>query len=141
MIAVHTELPAYRAAAAELPQSVRIAASPRGTIAVVAARAGAAAAALDAGAIAVVVCDPTPEAVAGLPRDAPVVLDRALLRADAQVHADPHAALLTAECAAAPADLDAVVVDAVGWLRTLAVEAGPWPRRRRARRSAVRWRC
>lgn len=131
--AVHTALPAYVAAVAELPISAALADDVRGAVAVIpgsgnwwqgmmAARAG--------GASAVVLADP-----AVLPQDAfvshtwpgdiPVIVERPRLRPD--VVADAVAArrgsparIITVECAAPAAGLDAVIRDGLGWVRSLA---------------------
>ncbi|WP_457965479.1 hypothetical protein M1E17_03415 [Arthrobacter sp. D1-29] len=126
-------LPAYLAAIAELPLSAGLTDEVSGAVAVVpgsgdwwqamlAARAG--------GAAAVVLADP-----AVLPRDAvvshwwpddiPVIVERPRLRPD--VVADAVAArrgssarIITVECAAPAAGLDAVIRDGFGWARSIA---------------------
>ncbi|MDQ0678787.1 hypothetical protein QFZ30_002169 [Arthrobacter pascens] len=130
---VHTALPAYVAAVAELPVSAALTDDVRGAVAVVpgsgnwwqgmmAARAG--------GASAVVLADPTvlPENafVSHLwPGDIPVIVERPRLRPD--VVADAVAArrgsparIITVECTAPAAGLDAVIRDGFGWARSLA---------------------
>jgi len=131
--AVHTALSAYVAAVAELPVSAALADDARGAVVVIpgsgnwwqgmlAARSG--------GASAVVLADP-----AVLPREAfvsspwpgdvPVIVERPRLRPD--VVADAVAArrgsparIITVECTAPAASLDAVILDGFGWARSLA---------------------
>lgn len=131
--AVHAALPAYVAAVAELPVSAALADDARGAVAVVPGYGnwwqGMLAARAD-GASAVVLADP-----AVLPQDAfvshpwpgdiPVIVERPRLRPD--VVADAVAArrgsparILTVECTAPAAGLDAVIRDGFGWVRSLA---------------------
>lgn len=131
--AVHAALPAYVAAVAELPVSAALADDARGAVAVVpgcgnwwqgmlGARAG--------GASAVVLADP-----AVLPQDAfvshpwpgdiPVIVERPRLRPDVVADAvaarrGSRARIITVECTAPAAGLDAVIRDGFGWVRSLA---------------------
>ncbi|MHC6229253.1 hypothetical protein ACX5I6_05825 [Arthrobacter sp. MMS24-T111] len=130
---VFTRLPAYVAAAAGLPASARLAEDVRGAVAVIPGSGNWWAGLLDArdrGAAAVVIADP-----AALPREVfaagawsggiPVVVDRPGLRTD--MVADAVRArrgtlprVVTVECAAPAALLDAVIRDGLGWARFLA---------------------
>lgn len=129
---VSTRLPRYRAALAQLPVSAGPADDVRGGVAVVpgsgdwwqgvlAARAG--------GALAVVLADPgmLPRgAVDGSPWpvDIPVIVDRPGLRADvvadaAQARQSSQPRMLTIDCAAPAAGMAGVVLDGIGWARSL----------------------
>lgn len=129
---VFTALPSFGAAVAELPLSAALTEDIGGAVVVVpgsgdwwqgmlAARA--------AGASAVVIADP-----AVLPREAlesdpwpgdiPVIVERPRLRPDvvadaARARRGSPARMLTLECAAPAADLDAVIRDGFGWARFL----------------------
>ena len=129
---VFAALPAYVAAAAELPLSAALTNDVRGAVAIVpgsgdwwqgmlAARAG--------GATAVVIADPEM-----LPREAieshswppgiPVIVERPRLRPDVVADAvrargGESARIVTVECAAPAACLDAVIRDGLGWARSL----------------------
>ncbi|WP_285318810.1 hypothetical protein [Pseudarthrobacter sp. lyk4-40-TYG-27] len=129
---VFTRSPAYVAAAAGLPASARLADDVCGAVAVIPGSGNWWAGLLDArdeGAAAVVIADP-----AALPRevfaagtwsgDIPVVVDRPGLRADMVANAvrarrGTLPRVVTVECAAPAALLDAVIRDGLGWARTL----------------------
>lgn len=131
--AVHTALPDYVAAVAELPVSAALTDEVRGAVAVVPGSGNwwqGLLAARAAGASAVVLADP-----AVLPQDAlesalwpgdiPVVVERPRLRPD--VVADAVAArrgsparIITVECTAPAGGLNAVIRDGFGWARSLA---------------------
>jgi|GEM_PF-879361 len=126
-------LPEFEAAVAGLPHSAATSDTPRGALVVIDGSDrwwDAAADAADGGARAVLVADP-----AGAPVEAidalavragiPVLLHRPRLRHDLVAHAvgARHGAaprVLVAECRAEPADLPALVRDAIGWMRALA---------------------
>ena len=130
-VAVSTTLQPYRVAAAELPQSVRLAGDPSGAVVAIGGErwTDAAERAIRAGAAAVVVRRPGAAPLDDLARLAelaiPIVLDRPLLRADAVVAA--RAALdgagpfatATVECHAPSRALRDALRDAVGWTRVL----------------------
>ena len=129
---VFTSLPSYMAAVAELPLSAALTEDVGGAVVVVpgsgdwwqgmlAARAG--------GASAVVVADP-----GVLPREVlesepwpggiPVIVERPLLRPDfvadaVRARRSSPARIITVECAAPAASLDAVIRDGFGWQRSL----------------------
>ncbi|MCU1516819.1 MAG: hypothetical protein JWQ75_1540 [Pseudarthrobacter sp.] len=130
---VVTEMPSYIAAAAELPVSAAVTAVVSGAVVVVpgstdwwqgmhAARAG--------GALAVIVADPrvlprgVPEADPW-PGGIPVIVERPRLRPDVvadalQARGGGPARIVTVECAAPAAGLEAVIRDGVGWARSFA---------------------
>lgn len=129
---VFTALPSYVAAAAELPRSAALTNDVRGAVAIVpgsgdwwqgilAARAG--------GAAAVVIADPgmlPREATESppWPADIPVIVERPRLRPDVVADAvrargGEPARIVTVECAAPAAGLDAVIRDGLGWARSL----------------------
>lgn len=130
-VAVFTDLEAYRVAAAELPESVRLADEPTGAVVVLGGErwADAAERAIRAGAAAIVVRRPGPVHAETLGRlseaGIPIVLERPLARADAVAAARatlddiaPFAAVVV-ECHA-PADaLGDALRDAVAWTRIL----------------------
>lgn len=129
---VFAALPAYVAAVAELPLSAALSNDMQGAVAVVpgcgdwwqgmlAARAQ--------GAAAVVVADPvalpqeTLEACPW-PGDLPVIIERPRLRPDVVADAvrarrGTRPRIITVECAAPAAGLDAVIRDGFGWARSL----------------------
>jgi hypothetical protein len=130
---IFAALPAYVAAVAELPLSAALSNDMQGAVAVVpgcgdwwqgmlAARAG--------GAAAVVVAEPValPQEMLEAcpwPGDLPVIIERSRLRPDvvadavrARRGAPPR--IITVECAAPAAGLDAVIRDGLGWARSLA---------------------
>ena len=111
MIGVWDATGTFAAAVAELPLSVEAASGAAGAIAVVADAAGLRSA-LDAGARGAVLSAPDPAAASG---DRPVVVLRPRLRA---VPVGDQAAVV-AECSAPPTELEAVLGDAVGWVRML----------------------
>lgn len=130
-VAVFTDVDDYRVAAAELPESVRLAGDPAG--AVVAIGGGrwtdAAEQVIRAGAAAVVVRRPGPAPADGLARlselGIPIVLERPLARADAvdaaraALEGAAPFATVVVECHA-PADaLGDALRDAVAWARVL----------------------
>lgn len=137
MIGVHGATAGYRAAVAGLPLSLHRVDDPRGAIAIVSGSRGWAersVTALRAGAAAIAIADPVTADdadIAGLADLAdmagaaanrvPIVLDRPRIRADAAVDAVASASprYTTADVAATSSELDAVVRDAVGWLRML----------------------
>ncbi|MFF2028774.1 hypothetical protein [Arthrobacter sp. NPDC058192] len=129
---VFTALPSYVGAVAELPLSAVLTADVSGAVVVVpgsgdwwqallSARAG--------GAAAVVIADPEvlPQETIGSgswPADVPVIVERPRLRPDAVAEAirargGSPARIVTVECFAAVASLDAVIRDGVGWARSL----------------------
>jgi hypothetical protein len=111
---------ALAAAVAELPLSVRAAADPHGAIAVVPGDAGwpgALRAAVGAGAIAVVLVEPTMGLDVPGPIDVPVVVVRRRLAAGPSPAVQSSA--VVAECSATEATLASAVRDAVGWAREL----------------------
>jgi hypothetical protein len=131
-IGVCTALPAYVAAVAELPLSAALSNDLSGAVAIVpgsgdwwqgmlAARAG--------GAAAVVIADPEMLPREALeshpwPADVPVIVERPRLRADVVADAvrarrGSPARIVTVECAAPAAGLDAVLRDGLGWARFL----------------------
>jgi hypothetical protein len=134
---IATELPAYRAAAAQLPVTA-VPPAPagsseaRGALVVVPGVGPwwrGIRAARDAGAAAAIVADPVtvpPEAVDALdvPPDIPVIVERPRLRPDVAADAlsgrEGGPTLISIEAAAASAGFEAVLRDAVGWARTLA---------------------
>jgi len=132
MIGVRADLPRYRIAVAELPLSASLASHAEGAIVVVAGSGRwvqAARAALAADAAAVIVSNPgafMDDDCAELLRtagDRPIIVDRPLLRADVVASAvaqDATAHYVTVEVAAAPGRRDAVMREAVGWMRVLA---------------------
>ncbi|MBT2249345.1 hypothetical protein JHV56_11595 [Arthrobacter sp. BHU FT2] len=141
---IATELPAYRAAAAQLPVTAvpldpAGSAQVRGALVVVPGVGPwwrGILAARDAGAAAAIVADPVtvpPEAaeVLAVPPGIPVIVERPRLRADLAGDALSGRAggptLISIEAAAASAGFEAVLRDAVGWARTLTgpPEAGP----------------
>jgi hypothetical protein len=135
-------LDSYRSGIAELPESTFLSEDVRGSIAVVSGEdgwPGRALAAVEAGAVGVVVTDPVlPRAhelahVMELSERAPVALDRALLRPDCagDAHVHPPTSLLTAICAAPTESFEKTVCDTIGWLRVMG--SGP-PVLRAARR-------
>jgi hypothetical protein len=130
---VFTDLPAYMAALAELPVSAALSENVRGAVAVVrgngdwwqgmlAARAG--------GAAAVVLADPDvlprgADESKQWPGDIPVIVERPRLRPDLAAAAvaarrGSPARIITVECAAPAAGLDALICDGFGWMRSLA---------------------
>lgn len=143
--AVRADLEAYRVATAELPARAVAARDGAGAVVVVDGQGSwwrDAATALERGAAAVVVARPDVapvEAIDDLTARAgtrPVVVERALLRADA-VDAVGAAfsgspAALTIECQAHAGHLPAALRDAIGWARALAGS----PLRRRSGTSA-----
>ncbi len=129
---VFAALPSYVAAAAELPLSAALTNDVRGAVAIVPgsgdwwqglleARAG--------GATAVVIADPQMlprEAIEShsWPADIPVIVERPRLRPDVVADAvrargGEPARIVTVECAAPAAGLDAVIRDGLGWARSL----------------------
>ncbi|WP_194396809.1 hypothetical protein [Microbacterium atlanticum] len=134
--ALQTALPSYRVAAAELPESVRLTDDPAGAVVAVSGErwTDAAARAIGAGAAAVVVSRPrvaAAEALAELGRSGvPIVLERALLRADAVQAlrraldgAEPFPGAVV-ECHAPAVSLPDAMRDAVGWARVFVGEMG-----------------
>ncbi|WP_285246691.1 hypothetical protein [Pseudarthrobacter sp. efr-133-R2A-89] len=130
---VFTRLPAYVAAAAGLPASARLAEDVCGAVAVIPGSGNWWAGLLDArdqGAAAVVIADPAAPPLEVFAAGAwsggiPVVVDRPGLRAD--MVADAVRArrgtlprVVTVECTAPAALLDAVIRDGLGWARSLA---------------------
>lgn len=119
MIGVRTDDLDWRSAVAELPASTRLAEEAEGSIVVVSGTA-------DPGLLekpaVVLLADPVLPAGAVPSAGAPVVVDRAWLRADlvADAGAHPDALLLSAECAAPHGLVGTAVRDAIGWLRVLA---------------------
>ena len=130
---VFTALPAYTAAVAELPLGAALADGVKGAVAVVpgtgdwwqgilAARAG--------GACAVVLADPVVlPGGAGeserWPGGIPVIVERPRLRPDVVADAvrarrGSSARMVTVECAGPAAGLDGIILDGVGWIRSLA---------------------
>lgn len=129
---IFTALPSYVAAVAELSVSAALTDDISGAVAVVpgsgdwwqgmlAARAG--------GAAAVVIADPAvlpQEALESRPwpADIPVIVDRPRLRPDVVADAlrarrGGPARIVTVECAAPAAGLEAVIRDGLGWARSL----------------------
>ena len=129
---VFTALPSYVAAVAELPLSAALTEDLGGAVVVVpgsgdwwqgmlAARAG--------GALAVVIADPCvlpPEARESDPwlGGIPVIVDRPRLRPDVVADAvrarwSSPARIVTVECSAPAAALDAAICDGLGWARSL----------------------
>jgi len=132
-IPVVATLAEYRVAVAGLPTQTELAVDAAGAIVVVDGATrwwDAAAAAVDAGASAVLVAEPRDVplvAVGDLAADAPVpiVVHRARLRGDLVALAVEHREgtpprIVVAECRAAASELTATVRDAVGWVRSLA---------------------
>ncbi|HEX7835719.1 MAG TPA: hypothetical protein VF479_09655 [Pseudolysinimonas sp.] len=108
------------ASVAELPLSVRPADGPEGSIVVVSGEGdwGAAAhAAVDAGAVAVVVVEPVSVGGADAPVSVPVVVVRS--RVDGEVDLAAPSSAIVAECSATDATADSAVRDTVGWAREL----------------------
>lgn len=131
-VPVFTELPAYQAAAAQLPRTVSRAGSVPGAVAVIPGVGPwwrRVLAARDAGAAAAVVADPLTvpwEAVEALgsPTGIPVVVERPRLRPDVAEDAmsardGSPAAMVSIECAAVSPHFEAVLRDAFGWSRLL----------------------
>jgi len=132
VFSICTELPAYRAALAELPLSAAPADDVRGTVAVVPGTGDwwqSMLAALAVGALAVVLADPTM-----LPRGAvepdrwplgmPVIVERPRLRPDVvsdavRARRGSPARMVTVECAAPSVGLDDAILDGCGWARSL----------------------
>lgn len=127
-VGVWAELPAYRAATAELPVSARAVAHAEGALAVVDGSGrwwSAALSAIAAGAVGVVVARPERMPEPGLDElaasGAPIVVERPLLRADMAARGaleGVRPAFVTVECHA-PA-LTTVLRDALGWGRAIA---------------------
>lgn len=130
-VALSTDLQPYRVAAAELPQSVRIAGDPSGAVVAIGGErwTDAAERAIRAGAAAVVVRRPEAARADDIARLAglgiPIVLDRPLVRSDAvlamRVVLDGARPFATAvvECHAPTRSLRGAVRDAVAWTRVL----------------------
>jgi hypothetical protein len=119
VIGVRAESRDYRAAVAELPLSLRHA--PEGPVDIIVASASGAFA--DPASV-IVVADPRPGDRSPVEDGARVVIDRPWLRADAAVDAGAHpdALLFTAECSSSAMDQEALVRDALGWIRVLSGE-------------------
>ena len=129
-VPVFAELPAYQAAAAQLPRTVSLAVSVRGAVAVIPGVGPwwrKVLAARDAGAAAAVVADPLTvpwEAVEALdsPPGIPVIVERPRLRPDVaddalSARAASPATMVSIECAAVSPHFEAVLRDAFGWAR------------------------
>lgn len=130
MIGVYGATAGYRAAVAGLPLRARSVGDAPGAIAIVSGSRGwpeRSAVAVDAGSVAIVVADPVSADDAGIAAlvaqadRVPIVLDRPRIRADvgADAVASANPRSVTADVAAMSSELDAVVRDAVGWLRML----------------------
>ncbi|GAA3311161.1 hypothetical protein [Arthrobacter ramosus] len=130
-VPVFTSLPAYRAAAAELPLSTRLTTTVGGSVAVVPG-AGEwwkeAAEARRQSAAAIVVVDPVEAPASAVEmlhqrcKGIPVIVERPRLRSD--VVADARAGragiparVVMVECASLDSEFEAVVRDAIGWAR------------------------
>jgi hypothetical protein len=130
-VALSTALPLYRVAAAELPETVRLARDPSGAVVAIdgVRWTDAAEQAIAAGAAAVVVRHPASAGAEDLARlegsGIPIVLDRPLVRADAVIaaraivaDAGPFATAVVECHAPGPALLDALR-DAAAWARVI----------------------
>lgn len=140
MIGVHATLPRYRTATAELPLSTRTVEAATGAIVVVDGSRGwpeRCRRALQAGAVALVVADPTTVDDASLAAldqatgRTPILLDRPRLRPDLVADAVSETSVsekngqhparhVTADAVAPASELPDVLRDAIGWLRLLA---------------------
>lgn len=131
-LGVFTRLPSYLGAAAGLSAALIPAGEPDGAVVVVPGSGDwlqGMLAARNQGAAAVIIADPrvlpreNPDAGCW-PGDIPVVVDRPRLRPDVvadavQARRGHQARAITVECAAPAAELEAVVSDGFGWVRSL----------------------
>ncbi len=133
-VALFTTVPSYRAAAAELPETLRLVGDPSAAVVAIGGErwTDAAERAIRAGAAAVVVRHPGAAPADGLARledlGTPIVLHRPLVRADAVLaaravldDAGPFAAAVV-ECHAPAGALRGALRDAVAWARVLVGE-------------------
>jgi hypothetical protein len=131
-LGIFTVLPSYLAAAAELAVSAALTRDVSGAVAVVPGSGDWWQGMLDAragGAAAVVIADPAalPQKGPGAypwPGDIPVIVERPRLRPDVVADAvragrGRPARIVTVECAAPAAGLEAVIRDGLGWARSL----------------------
>lgn len=131
-LGIFTVLPSYLAAVAELAVSAALTRDVSGAVAVVPGSGDWWQGMLDArarGAAAVVIADPAALPQKGLgaypwPGDIPVIVERPRLRPDVVADAvragrGRPARIVTVECAAPAAGLEAVIRDGLGWARSL----------------------